>query len=76
MITNCSACSGIHNKLLHGLGMAFCHKLLVKVANVETKELMEAGSMSDDLSKVPDLNQPLLLEVQSMSVHGFSCKVM
>ena len=67
MVTGGSACSGIHHKLLHGSGMAFCHKISIKVNKVGTNH--SCGS-DDKLEFLPDLNQPVLLEIQAVAVHG------
>ena len=73
--TSGTACAGIHHKLLHGSGVAFCHKVQIKVA-ATTLLTTEDGAMEDDLSKPPDLSQPVLLEMQNIKVHGLGCNVM
>ena len=73
--TSGTACAGIHHKLLHGSGVAFCHKVQIKVA-ATTLLTTEDGAMEDDLSKPPDLSQPVLLEMQNIKVYGLGCNVM
>ena len=49
------------------------HKIHVKVASAASiVELPDA----DDMSRLPDLGQPVLLEVQKIKVHGQDSKVM
>ena len=66
-----SACSGIHHKLLHGSGVAFCHKV-----TVVPKKAHSSRKKSSCTDKPPDMNQPVLLEIQSLEVHGNNAKVM
>ena len=79
--SNCSvvsagaACGGIHHKMLHGSGVAFCHKVCVKAANVRTVD-QDASSCEADMNSPPDIAQPVLLEVQMIEVHNFKAKVM
>ena len=73
VVTSGTACAGTHHKLLHGSGIAFCHKIHVKVASAASiVELPDA----DNMSRLPDLGQPVLLEVQKIKVHGQDSKVM
>ena len=52
--TNCtimtagSACSGIHHKSLHGSGVAFCHKVVIK-ANPSAASVNSASVLVDDM---------------------------
>ena len=73
--TGGTTCAGAHHKLLHGSGVAFCHKVRV-VAN--SSEVAESGThvAQDDTDSPPDMTQPVLLEVQSIKVHGHRAKVM
>ena len=69
--SNGNACGGVHNKLLHGSGVAFCHKVEVKVANVSSQDYS-----GDQVLTPPDISCPVLLEIQSISVHNNTAKVM
>ena len=40
-----SACGGIHHKLLHGSGVAFCHKVDVKIASTKSGSVVTGRSM-------------------------------
>ena len=75
VVTAGSACSGQHHKLLHGSGVAFCHKVSVIINKVNTTA-SHSGPGAEDLSVLPDLNQPVLLEIQAVSVSGLRAKVM
>jgi len=55
--------------------VAFCHKVLVKVANAKPVAV-DYVNEDDDMTKLPDIGQPVLLEVQSVEVHGVRSKVM
>ena len=72
--TNCSvetggsACSGIHHKLLHSSGVTFCYKISIKVNKIDTDP--SGGPSDDKLNFLPNLNQPLSLEIQAVAVHG------
>ena len=68
------ACGGAHHKLLHGSGVAFCHKIMVQVSNTGSFGLQQ--QVGEDAIGLPDINQPVLLEVQKIMVHGVSAKVM
>ena len=70
-----SACSGIHHKALHGSGVAFCHKVVIK-ANPSAASVNSASVLDDDLDQPPSMNQPVLLEIQAVSVNGLPAKVM
>ena len=72
VVTAGSACGGVHHKSLHGSGVAFCHKMQVKVASIDANY----KDNTDDCSTSPDINQPVLLEVQAFEVHGTITKVM
>ena len=75
IVTSGTACGGIHHRLLHGSGVAFCHKVSIKVANTHFNgSCYEANN--DDTAKPPDLSQPVLLEIQDISVHNVAAKVM
>ena len=74
-VTAGTACAGVHHKLLHGSGVAFCHKVHVQVAST-VYQTDSTCSEADDPSLLPDINQPVLLEIQSISVHGVHTKVM
>ena len=80
-LSNCTVttvgnvCAGIHHKFLHGSGVAFCQKVQIKVAATNMLKT-DDGVMEDDLSKPPDLSQPVLLEMQTIKVHGLRCNVM
>ena len=69
------ACSGAHHKALHGSGVAFCHKVSVVAVNSHALSY-EDGSADTLADTPPNLNQPVLLEVQSVSVNGTPSKVM
>ena len=73
--TGGTTCAGAHHKLLHGSGVAFCHKVRV-VAN--SSEVAESGThiARYDTDYPPDMTQPVLLEVQSVKVHGHRATVM
>ena len=75
VMTGGTACSGAHHKMLHGSGVAFCHKVSVTAVNAHTIA-DNAGVSSDDLETPPDLNQPVLLEVQHVPVSGTMSKIM
>ena len=74
-LTAGSACAGVHHKLLHGSGVAFCHNIVVKLANVHSKKKVP-DQVHDDDTTIPDINQPVLLEIQAIGVHGVTVKVM
>ena len=61
--------------MLHGSGVAFCHKITVRVSSVNP---VKPGSHSQtpDTSGPPDINQPVLLEVQNTQIHGQTAKTM
>jgi len=65
-----SACGGVHHKMLHGSGVAFCHKSFMKVANARCS----SSSVSEDDLSLPDLNQPVLLEVHDIEIQGVLAK--
>ena len=75
--TNCTvlaggqACAGAHHKSLHGSGVAFCHKTKV----VAAEETVHADN-HDEVRDLPALNQPVLLEVQAVTVHNVTSKLM
>ena len=75
--TNCTvlaggqACAGAHHMLLHGSGVAFCHKTKL-VAAKEAVQLKNYEKVKD----VPAINQPVLLEVQAVPVHNLLAKLM
>jgi len=71
VMTGGKQCAGIHHKTLHGSGVAFCHKTQVVMAK-GTGE----NSVHDDVDGVPDINQPVLLEVQAIMVHKVLAKLM
>ena len=48
------ACSGAHHKLLHGSGVAFCHKLQVHVNKIQGAD-QGSNSELDNLDKLPEL---------------------
>ena len=73
VVTGGTACAGVHHRLLHGTGVAFCHKIHVQLASVRSAEI---DPVHDDVSILPDMNQPVLLEVQEIQVHGVMVKVM
>ena len=52
--------------------MAFCHKVSVEIAKVAVGLRAE----EHDIGSPPDMNQPVLLEVQEIQVHGNDAKVM
>ena len=73
--TGGTTCAGAHHKLLHGSGVAFCHK--VRVVAGHCKEAEPVTSVGhDNTDSPPDMTQPVLLEVQSVEVHGHKAKVM
>jgi len=74
VVTSGTACSGVHHKLLHGSGVAFCHNIRVKVANTQSRKV-DCSPVHDDMS-LPDIDQPVLLEIQAIEVHGTVVKVM
>ena len=69
VVTGGVTCSGAHNKLLHGSGIAFCHKVRVDVRSQETA-LSRVSTKDTDTDRPPDIMQPVLLEVQPIKVHG------
>ena len=75
MTSNGSVCGGVHNKLLHGSGIAFCHKVEVKVANVYSRGTGYT-TVDEDTRNPPDMSCPVLLEIQAIQVHGVRAKVM
>ena len=70
-----SACAGVHHKLLHGSGVAFCHKIAVQIANTASVD-SRSDTIDDDVMGMPDMSQPVLLEVQEIKVNGVLSKVM
>ena len=65
VVTAGSACSGVHHKLLHGSGVAFCHKVTAYIQQSNSaRSSPELGT--EELVSPPDLHQPVLLEVQSV----------
>ena len=68
------ACAGVHNMLLHGSGIAFCHKLHVTINKV--KLTSQAIATPDNVDSPPDVMQPVLLEIQSFMVHGIAANLM
>ena len=68
------ACAGAHNKLLHGSGIAFCHKVQVTVNANAMSDLSHSGQANTE--RPPDVMQPVLLEIQQLKVHGLSAKLM
>ena len=73
--SNGSVCGGVHNKLLHGSGISFCHKVEVKVANVYSRGTGYT-TVDEDTRNPPDMSCPVLLEIQAIQVHGVRAKVM
>ena len=55
--------------------MAFCHKIVATLDKASVNAL-QCSSAEKDVSNLPDLNQPVLLEVQSVSVLGVMAKIM
>ena len=68
-----TACGGVHHKLLHGSGVAYCHKVHVEIAKAQSVGHM---SKTDDTLVPPDMSQPVLLEVQAISINKVVAKVM
>ena len=75
VVTAGTDCSGAHHRLLHGIGVAFCHKIHVKVAHSQST-VVSKDHVHDDISTLQDINQPVLLEVQFITVIGHTLKVM
>ena len=73
--TGGTTCAGAHHKLLHGSGVAFCHKVRV-VAHQSVDEESGTNIAQDDTDSPPDMTQPVLLEIQAVKVHGHRAKVM
>jgi len=73
VVTAGFTCGGVHHKLLHGSGVAFCHKILVQVASTGSVGI-HGSSDCEDHTSPPDINQPVLLEVQNLVVHGKEAK--
>ena len=68
------SCNGAHHKLLHGSGVAFCHKVEVVVNQTE---LVDSEVIhNDDTDNPPDATRPVLLEIQSVKVHDQVAKIM
>ena len=74
MTTGGVACAGAHNKLLHGSGIAFSHKVQVTVNTHAMAHLSHSGEA--ETKRPPDVMQPVLLEIQQLQVHGLSAKLM
>ena len=74
VVTAGSACAGVHHKLLHGSGVAFCHHVKVEVAKVHSRKA--ASNLVQDNMELPGIDQPVLLEVQLIRVHEEMVKVM
>ena len=72
VVSGGSVCGGVHNKLLHGSGVAFCHKTSVKFA----RSICSGKSEGNEVERLPDLNQPVLLEIQDIKIHGVMAKTM
>ena len=71
VVSGGSACGGVHHKLLHGSGVAFCHKTAIKVSHTNysnTEDKHAAG--------IPDLNRPVLLEMQVIQLNGIDTNTM
>ena len=74
VVSGNSACGGVHHRLLHGSGVAFCHKVTIKAAS---SRIGAVSSMDhDDVSTLPDISQPVLLEIQNITVHDQNANVM
>ena len=71
VVTGGKQCAGVHHKTLHGSGVAFCHKTQVVMAK-GTK----VDAVHDDVDGVPDINQPVLLEVQAIMINKVLAKLM
>ena len=77
--SNCSvvaggkACGGVHHKLLHGSGVAFCHKVHVVAADGDRED----DQLDQDRpAGLPDINAPVLLEIQTIVVNSVGAKTM
>ena len=55
--------------------MAFCHRIAIEVASARSVG-GSVNSVHNDVSQLPGISQPVLLEVQSIKVHGIHTKVM
>ena len=72
VLSSGAACGGVHHRLLHGSGVAYCHKV-----HVEIDKAQSVGPLSrtDDTLVPPDMSQPVLLEVQAISIDKVVAKV-
>ena len=61
--------------MLHGTGIAFCHKVDVKIAKSQPT-CVQPGVSCDSSLAPPDMCQPVLLEVQAIDVNGFTAKTL
>ena len=78
--TNCTVmaggqtCDGVHPRLWHGSGVAFCHRDEIIVAGVAAADIIALGDMDEDIDNLAALTQyDVLLEVM---VHGEGAKTM
>ena len=70
VMTGGQKCNGKHNYILHGSGVAFCH------AQVVMAEGTGEDPAHDDVQNLPDMNQPVLLEIQAIKIHNVMAKLM
>ena len=71
-VTGGITCASAHHKLLHGSGMTLYHKVGVTLEKSMVNTITETDSADCPL----DSTQPLLLEIQTVKVHGLTAKVM
>ena len=76
VVTGGKACAGLHHKLLHGSGVAFCHKTEVTVAGTAAADITAHGDVVENTDGLPRLTQHVLLEVQAVMVHDVLSKLM
>ena len=73
VVTGGKACGGVHHKLLHGSGVAFCHKVHVVPELGSEGDPQHGQDLTGDL---PDLNAAVLLEIQTIIISNLEAKTM
>ena len=68
------SCGGVHHRLLHGSGVAFCHR--AEIQAVDGGAITASGDAGEDVDGLPALKQHVLLEVQIVIVNKRSAKTM
>ena len=67
-------CGKAHHTTLHNTGVTYCNKTLVKAVGKARKKGRKQNKVAS--TELPDINAPVLLEVQNIDVHGVDAKVM